>query len=168
MTLSAAAAASTNLMLHLIKTTKDEPRMPDDTPEKIWQPMLHVGVWWGGMGWGVATPPFPPYTPATKNSQAMAGSIHAPLVRIELCYFCPPVRRSCLVLCLLSCVFCLRAVSSESQSPCGCCYVSGYHSYSCRRALHPIQIPMLGAICYMLDIDVDIQHRRTRYSLSGR
>jgi len=67
-----------------------------------------------------------------------------------------------------SCVFCLRAVSSESQSPCGCCYVSGYHSYSCRRALHPIQIPMLGAICYMLDIDVDIQHRRTRYSLSGR
>jgi len=29
MTLSAAAAAPTNLMLHLIKTTKDEPRMPD-------------------------------------------------------------------------------------------------------------------------------------------
>jgi len=35
MTLSAAAAAPTNLMLHLIKTTKDEPRMPDDTPEDI-------------------------------------------------------------------------------------------------------------------------------------
>lgn len=155
MTLSAAAAAPTNLMLHLIKTTKDEPRMPDDTPEDI---ATDVACRDRGLPL-----PFPPFArPATKNSQAMAGSIHAPLVRIELCYFCPPSDGLyCLVLCLASCVFGLEywvfglCLLRVSQSPCGCCYVSGYHSYSCRRALHPIQISLcyiLYAICWILTL----------------
>lgn len=94
-----ATAASTNLMLHLIKTT----HAGDKTPKDV-----------GDVAWGLPALPLPlPLLtrPAkTKNSQAMAGSIHAPLVRIELCYFCPPSSLSeCLVFCPRSSVLCLLA-----------------------------------------------------------
>lgn len=142
-----ATAAPTNLMLHLIKTT----HAGDNTPKDV-----------GDVAWGLPALPLNRLCRPlkTKNSQAMAGSIHAPLVRIELCYSCPPACPSVLssVLCLLAGVFLL-----ENWSP--CCYVSGWHCHChsyYRTSPYPTPNP------YVLDIDVDIQHRRTRYSLSGR